>query len=100
MRIKDRQNILCYLKEHKADFYDQYGISSVGLFGSFARKEQTVESDIDIAIEMVAGQKNLHNFLAFKRHLEEEFMCRVDVGIESSLKPMVKKAIAKDIVYV
>jgi len=81
----NKNDILSYLKENKADFYNQYGIRRVGLFGSFSRKEQTAESDIDIAIEMIAERKNLHNFLAFKRRLEQEFNCNVDVGIESSL---------------
>ena len=100
MKIKNKNDVLSYLKDNKADFYDQYGICSVGLFGSFARKEQTAESDIDIAIEMITERKNLHNFFAFKRHLEQEFNRKVDVGIESSLKPAVKETIVKDIIYV
>jgi predicted nucleotidyltransferase len=44
-----KENILQYLKEIKEDLADD-GIISLALFGSFARDEQSVYSDIDIAI--------------------------------------------------
>jgi len=94
------RDVLSYLQKNKQDFYAQYGIYRVGLFGSFARKEQTATSDIDIVIEIVAEKKNLHNFLAFKRRLEQELNRKVDLGIESTLKPAVKDEISKDVIYV
>ena len=77
-----------------------YGVYKIGLLGSFVRHEQTEASDIDIAIEMVPGKKNLHNFLAFKRHLENELGRKVDLGIASALKPEARKFIEKEIIYV
>jgi predicted nucleotidyltransferase len=100
MPILTEDQIIAYIKAHKDDFRETYGIRSIGLFGSFARKEQTDESDIDIAIEMVPEKKNLHNFLAFKRLLEKELARKVDLGIESALKPEAKRFIAKEIIYV
>ena len=100
MATKSENRVLSFLKNNKEDFHKKYGIYSVGLFGSFARKEQTADSDIDIAIEMVVEKKNLHNFMAFKRCLEKEFDRKVDLGIESALKPEVKKNIEKDMIYV
>lgn len=47
----DRTNILNYLKEHYFEFKDKYGIDSLYLFGSFARNEQSVDSDIDLLVE-------------------------------------------------
>ena len=42
--------ILQYLKEIKPELENQ-GIEQLALFGSFAKEEQTVYSDIDIAIK-------------------------------------------------
>ncbi len=95
-----KDQVLAYLREHKQEFFEQYGIESIGLFGSALRNELHDDSDIDLAIEMAASHKNLRNFLAFKRHLEENFDRPVDLGIESALKPAVKNAIARDILYV
>lgn len=95
-----KNQIIEFLRGHKQEFYDQYGVESIALFGSVVRDEMREDSDIDIAIEMVADRKSLRNFLAFKRQLEEAFHCPVDLGIESTLKPAVKETIARDILYV
>lgn len=100
MPLCTEEQIIAYIKAHKDAFRETYGIRSIGLFGSFARNEMTEESDIDIAIEMESGKKNLHNFLAFKRFLEKEFNRKVDLGIESALKPEARKIIEKEIIYV
>ncbi len=96
----NKDQVLDYLREHKQEFFDLYGVESIGLFGSILSDNLRSDSDIDLAIEMVATQKNLHNFLAFKRQLEKNFQRPVDLGIESALKPTVKKAISQDMLYV
>ena len=100
MPVQNEDQILAFIKAHKQAFHDKYGVYKIGIFGSFTRDEQTETSDIDIAIEMVTHKKNLHNFLAFKRHLENEFGRKVDLGIESALKPEAQKFIEKEIIYV
>lgn len=98
--LRERERIIDYLQAHKQEFLQHYGIERIGLFGSLLRDDLREDSDIDIAIEMTASKKNLRNFLAFKRALENEFQRPVDLGIESSLKPAVKKQIAREIHYV
>ncbi|MDO3377854.1 nucleotidyltransferase family protein [Geoalkalibacter halelectricus] len=100
MPEKNEDQILAFFKLHKQDFHEKYGVYKIGIFGSFARHEQTEGSDIDIAIEMEPEKKNLHNFLAFKRHLENELGRKVDLGIESALKPEARTFVEKEIVYV
>jgi predicted nucleotidyltransferase len=95
-----KDQVITFLTAHKQEFFDQYGVERIGLFGSIVRDEVRDGSDIDIAIEMVASRKTLRNFLAFKRQLEGHFQCPVDLGIESTLKAGVKKSIARDILYV
>ncbi len=94
------EEITDFLTAHKDEMAQRFGVVKIGLFGSYARGEAREDSDIDIAIEMAADQKNLHNFLAFKRHLEETFSKKVDIGIESSLKSEARKTIEKEIIYV
>ena len=95
-----KEQVIDFLKTHKQEFYEQYGVESIGLFGSILRNELRDDSDIDIAIEMDASRKSLHNFLSFKRQLETAFRRPVDLGIESTLRPAVKESIARDILYV
>ena len=95
-----KEDILRYLKSHKNEFYKKYGIIKIGLFGSYSKDMQKDDSDIDLAIEMEKNKKNLKNFFAFKRELENFFGKKVDLGIESSLKPIVKERIKEEILYV
>ena len=92
--------ILDFLKKHKSEYFKEYGVTKIGLFGSYAREEATASSDIDIAIEMLDEKKSLSTFFSLKRELEQAFKTKVDLGIESALKPIAKERILKEIIYV
>lgn len=92
--------ILNFLSEHKNEFLSKYGVTKIGLFGSYVRGDFKENSDIDIAVEMLNEKKSLSTFFALKRELEDAFQLKVDLGIESSLKPIAKEKILKEIVYV
>ena len=47
-----QQNILKYLTEHKQEFQEKYNIESIGLFGSYARDEANMASEIDILVSL------------------------------------------------
>jgi len=96
----NRNDILSFLRTHKDEMSQQYGVARIGLFGSFAREEASEASDIDIAIELLPGKKTLGNFFAFRRYLEKEFGRKVDLGIESALKPLAREMIGKEIIHV
>ena len=91
--------VLKFLRQHKAELFERYGVIKLGLFGSFVREEQTELSDIDLAVEIESDNK-FRSFFGLKAYLEENLQRRVDLGIESSIKPIVKKYIDKEIVYV
>ena len=95
-----KEQLIGYFKEHKQEFADAYGVIRIGIFGSAARNDLQEASDIDIAIEMIPEKKNLTNFLGFKRLLEMQLGRTVDLGIESTLKPVVRTSIRKEILYV
>lgn len=92
--------ILDFLSRHKEEFLTKYGVTKIGLFGSYARNENTQDSDVDIAVEILSEKKSLNNFFSLRRELEKAFNLKVDLGIESSLKPIAKEKIFKEIVYV
>ncbi|MBL4729853.1 MAG: nucleotidyltransferase family protein [Sulfurimonas sp.] len=92
--------ILDFLSQHKEDFLSKYGVTKIGLFGSYARNDNTPDSDVDIAIEILNEKKSLNNFFSLRRELEKAFDLNVDLGIESSLKPTAKERILQEIIYV
>ncbi len=95
-----KKDILNYLDIHRVDLRDRFGVVKIGLFGSFSRDEQRIDSDIDLAIELEKDKKNIRIFFGLKRELEKAFGRKVDLGIESSLKPIAKKFIQDEIIYV
>jgi len=79
---------------------ENFGVVKIGLFGSAVRNELSDVSDIDIAVELEEDYKTMKNFLSLNRQLEELFHMKVDLGIESALKPLARKFIEKEIIYI
>lgn len=96
----NKNDILNQIHAIKEILMEKYGVTKIGLFGSYARGEQTENSDIDIAVELQENKKTLHTFFELKRELETLFGKHVDLGIESTLKPIAKHYILKEIIYV
>ena len=66
-----------------------YNISRVGLFGSAARGEMSVDSDIDILVE-IGSDVSLLTFVEIKQRLEEELGRKVDLVEYETIKPSLK----------
>ncbi len=92
-------DVIRYLRANKQEYLELYGITRIGVFGSFARNEQTPRSDIDMVVEMDPRRKNLHNYLQFKRHLERTLQLSVDIGFEHTLKPTARESMQRQVVY-
>ena len=56
----------------------QHNIKRAALFGSFARGEQTRQSDLDVLVEF-RGSKSLFDLVALKLDLENKTGRKVDV---------------------
>jgi len=100
MEISSIEEIVAYLKKNKRFFYDRFGVTRMGIFGSFVRGEQTRSSDIDMIVEIEKGRKNIHSFLQLRRFLEKELAKKIELGFEHSLKPTVRDKIKEQIIYV
>lgn len=98
--MKDAEEIVEYLRINKKALRDNFGVTRLGLFGSFVRHTQRNSSDIDLVVEFEKGRKNIHAFLQLKRFLEKELSRKVDLGFEHSLKPVVRENIKERIIYV
>ncbi|MBI1870666.1 MAG: nucleotidyltransferase family protein [Chlamydiae bacterium] len=93
-----RDEILHFLQRHKAELKTNFGVVSIGLFGSYARNEAREESDIDILVDIVSPNK-FRSFFNLNHFLESSFKKKVDLGLESSLKEFIRRRIQKDVIY-
>ena len=94
-------DIIKFLGEHLSSLKDEYHISKLGLFGSFARNEQNDSSDINIIIEFNEGTENIYEKKSrFREFLTNHFQRDVDLCREKYLKPYVIDYLQKEIIYV
>lgn len=94
------EEIISYLRDNKELLHDRFGVTRIGIFGSFARGDQTPASDIDMIVEMEEDRKNLHSFLKLKRFLEDEMARKIDLGFEHSIKQAIKEKVLRQVLYV
>lgn len=93
-----KQIILNYLKEHKEEFKKKYGVEKIGLFGSYAREEETENSDIDLFATMPSSFDGIADLKYF---IEEDLNKEIDLSVNHKrIKPVFLKLINKDICYV
>jgi predicted nucleotidyltransferase len=79
----------------------QHGISKIGLFGSFARQEQTSGSDIDILIDFQQDKETFDNFMAICDLLDSIFKGYiVEVVTMGGLSPYIGPHILNSVEYV
>lgn len=98
MTTKD--SILNQLKLKKTEL-NRLGVNSVGLFGSYAREEQSPNSDIDLIVEFEPGKENFDNFMSICDLLEKLFIGqKIEVVTKNGLSPYIGPKILKEAVYV
>ena len=77
-----------------------FGISLLGVFGSYARNEQTDTSDVDVIVEFEKGEKSYKKFIGLVYYLEDLLQRKVDVLTFQSISPLLKEQIEKEVTYV
>ncbi len=94
------KEILLYLRSNKDLFAKEFEVREIGLLGSFARNEQTSDSDIDILIDMDPDAKNIfEKRMALREKISKHFGRSVDVCHKKAIKPVFKELVFKDLIY-
>ena len=97
--MRTKEEILAVLREHQPELR-ALGVKRCGLFGSFVRGEQDGDSDIDVLVEFLQGQKSFDRFMELASRLEEWFGRRVDLVTPESLSPYIGPRILREVEYV
>ena len=94
-------DIIKFLADHKTDFQNRYNIIKIGLFGSYARNEQSEASDIDILVEFAPGTNDLFEKKSqLRATIQGVFNREVDICREKYIKPIFRKQILGQAIYV
>lgn len=94
-----RDEILNILRKYKKDHAKKYGILNIGVFGSTARDEAGIDSDVDICI--VTDPPNPFALVHIKDDIEKLVKKHVDiVRVRDNMNPYLRARIEKDGRYV
>ena len=73
----------------------KYGVAKAGIFGSYARGEETKKSDVDMLIEF-KGRKSLLDLVGLERELQEILHKKVDLLTYNSINHLLKERILNE----
>jgi predicted nucleotidyltransferase len=98
--MKNKEYILNTIRARQKEFV-RLGIREIGLFGSYARDEQTRESDIDILIDFEPEKETFDNYMAVYELLEKLFRdTKVEIVTKKGLSPYIGPKILNEVQYV
>lgn len=89
--------ILAFLESH-TDELRAMGVVKLGLFGSYARGQQTPESDMDFLVEM--RSPSYRDFMNVWHFLEDSFEHPVDLGEAHLIRDEIRDRVLQDVRYV
>lgn len=94
-----KKEIIEIIRSKKPELKSRYGVERLGLFGSYVRQKQRKKSDIDILVKF-NQDIDLFDFIDLREFLENQLNSKVDLVMESALKPNIGKRILAEVEYV
>ncbi len=95
---KELKSYIKIIDSHRKYLREKYNVKTIGIFGSVARGEKKT-NDIDILVGFTEPI-GLFAFVGLQYFLKKILKKKVDLATKGALKPLIKKNILKDTVYV
>ena len=93
-----RDEVLAKLRHHAPELQAK-GILHLALFGSTARNEATLNSDVDLMAEYDPSRRlSLLDIVRFKNDLSDLLGSKVDLSTRRLIKPLIRKSVEADAV--
>jgi uncharacterized protein len=94
-----KEEILFRLREHKEELQRKFPITSVALFGSYARGDASPQSDVDILVEL--REPMGWDFVDVLEYLENILKeTKIDLISKGGVRPRLWEYIKDDLIYV
>ena len=94
-----KENILEQIKINRSEL-NKFGISNIGLFGSYLRNEQSEKSDIDLLVDFFPDKESFDNYMAvcdiFENLFKDE---KVEIVTKNGLSPYIGPEILNEVIY-
>jgi len=95
--MKSQSDIFLLLEKNR-DAIRGFGVRELGVFGSFARGDQTEKSDVDVLVDL--EKHTFHAYMDLLFFLEDLFGRKVDLVMKDTIKPIIRNRVLAETVYV
>jgi predicted nucleotidyltransferase len=97
--MKTLNEIKTILQAQKPYLAEKYGVTEIGVFGSYVRGEQQPNSDVDILVELTDPPRiSLLDLVEMEYYLGDLLGVKVETAIKKNLKPRLKPYILQEVV--
>jgi predicted nucleotidyltransferase len=95
-----KDEILTFLKGKKKELSEIFGITAIGIFGSYSRGDHNENSDVDIVYLLKDKNKfGYFQYLDLEEMLSKQFKKKVELVNYKYMNPIIKKKAEKEIIY-
>ncbi len=95
-KVQNKEMLMSLIANNRSRIRE-YGVCAIGLFGSFARNEQTDLSDIDLLVDFEKDKETYRNFISLAYYMEELLGRKVEVVTRNGLSPYIGPRILKEV---
>jgi hypothetical protein len=86
------------LQAQKPYLYEKYGVTEIGIFGSYVRGEQQSDSDIDILVTLTDPPSiSLLDLVALQYYLSDLLEMEVDIAVKGNLRKRIGQRILSEV---
>jgi predicted nucleotidyltransferase len=97
--MKKLSDIKRILLKRKEELNKEYGVSEIGVFGSFVRGEQKKRSDIDILVDFTSTP-DLFELIRLENSLKKSLGRKVDLVRKGAIRPELRRTILSEAVMI
>lgn len=95
-KVQNKEMLFALVESNRMRIRD-YGVRTMGLFGSFARNEQNDLSDVDLLVDFETDKETYRNFISLAYYMEELLGRKVEVITRNGLSPYIGPRILKEV---
>lgn len=95
--METRDEILKALADERESLR-AFGVTELGVFGSFARNEARIDSDVDVLVDL--QRETFRDYMGLLNFLEGLFGRKVDLVMKGTIKPIIRDRVLSETLYV
>ena len=94
---KDEVDVLRIIRGIHSELASRFTVKKIGVFGSFAKGDESPESDVDIIVDL--AEPTFDNYMDLKFRLEDVLKRPVDLVMADTVKPRIRPIIEREVIY-